>query len=77
MQTSCEVNQSIQSLQFSAAEAGSTDQRRLGLSLSNESQRRLFVNFITSPRVKGPTAEVVLASSSLLDASDHERDGER
>jgi hypothetical protein len=35
MQTSPEANQSIQTLQFSAAEAGSIDQRRLGLSPSN------------------------------------------
>ena len=35
MQTSPEANQSIQSLQFSAAEAGSTDQRRPGLIPSN------------------------------------------
>jgi len=58
MQTSREVNQSVQPVWFNATEAGSTDQRRLGLSLSNDA--------VTSPRVMGPTAEVVLTSSSLL-----------
>ena len=58
MQTSREVDQSIQSLQFSAAEAGSTDQHdRLRLSLLHR-RGHLSTNFVTSPRVKGPIARL-------------------
>ena len=73
MQTSHEANQSIQSLQFSPAEAGSTDQRRLGLGLSDNAS---LSTSLRPSRVEFPTAEVVLRSSSLLDASGHKRDGE-
>ena len=55
MQTSREVNQSIQPLQFSPAEAGQTDQRRLGLGPSNgapllTSLRRLGLS-VQQPRL--------------------------